>query len=173
MRHYYELTKPGLVYGNMLTALAAFLFGVHVFALPLSWVTLAALVCGLGLSIAAACVFNNVLDREYDAKMERTRERALPTGIITPAHALLFGTILLLLGLGYCSSSFQHSPFSLLLWALSSMWVCILRRNTLRRKVRSLVPYLEPYRRSPDTLRQWVCSTCAHSSFPSSSSRGR
>jgi protoheme IX farnesyltransferase len=44
-------------------------------------------------------VFNNYIDREIDAKMERTKKRALVVGAIQPASALVYGSILGLLGL--------------------------------------------------------------------------
>lgn len=97
IREYYRLTKPGMVYGNALIALAAFVFASHgAVDLPL----LAATLSGLSLAIAGACVINNVIDQDIDAKMERTKERAVPSGRIQSAHALSFGLILLAVAFG-------------------------------------------------------------------------
>lgn len=95
LKAYYRLTKPGIVYGNLMTAAAGFLLASrwHINA-----GRLAAMLVGLGLIIAAACVFNNVLDRDLDARMARTRRRALVTGLITPATALPYATLLALAG---------------------------------------------------------------------------
>jgi len=95
IRDYYQLTKPGIVYGNALTTLAAFLFASSWdFAPPLFFATM----LGIMLVIASACVFNNYLDRDIDAKMARTKERALVTGVIKAKNALAYGTVLGLIG---------------------------------------------------------------------------
>ena len=95
IRDYYQLTKPGIVYGNALTTLAAFLFASSWdFAPPLFFATM----LGIMLVIASACVFNNYLDRYIDAKMARTKERALVTGVIKAKNALAYGTVLGLIG---------------------------------------------------------------------------
>ena len=49
---------------------------------------------GLSLVIASACVFNNYIDREIDAKMARTNQRALVRGAISVRAAIIFGSIL-------------------------------------------------------------------------------
>src|SRR5262249_4458865 len=52
------------------------------------------LLVGMGLIIASACIFNNYIDRELDAKMARTQKRALVTHEISVAAALLFAIAL-------------------------------------------------------------------------------
>jgi heme o synthase len=53
---------------------------------------------GMSLVIAAACVFNNYLDRDIDKKMKRTKKRALATGLISTRSALVYASILYLGG---------------------------------------------------------------------------
>lgn len=92
---YYRLAKPGIVYGNLLSAFAGFFLasrGAIDFAL------LAATITGTGLVIGSGCVFNNYLDRKIDKKMERTKRRALADGKISTASALLYGSVLGLAG---------------------------------------------------------------------------
>lgn len=93
---YYRLTKPGIVYGNALMAIAGYFFGAA--GNPSLSVFLAMLI-GISAVIASACVYNNVIDRDIDAKMERTKERAMPSGRIPQVDALLFASFLLLIGL--------------------------------------------------------------------------
>ena len=50
---------------------------------------------GIGLGSAGSAVLNNFLEREYDGRMERTRNRELPAGRIEPSHALAFGVLLM------------------------------------------------------------------------------
>lgn len=96
----YQLAKPGIVYGNTFTTIAAFLFACRwQFTFPIAVLMLATVV-GIALVIASACVLNNYLDRDMDRKMERTNNRALVTGVISNPHALVFGTVLGLIGFG-------------------------------------------------------------------------
>jgi protoheme IX farnesyltransferase len=94
-KKYYQLTKPGIIYGNLMTATAGFLLASrHQYDLLLLIETLA----GTSLIIASGCVFNNYMDRGIDAKMARTKKRALVQETIPVFNALLFGSILGLLG---------------------------------------------------------------------------
>lgn len=96
LKDYYYLTKPGIIRGNLLTASAGF-FLASTNSIDL-WLYLA-MVAGLSFVIGSGCTFNNYIDREIDKKMERTKNRALVQGRITPRNALIFGSTLLLLGL--------------------------------------------------------------------------
>jgi protoheme IX farnesyltransferase len=59
---------------------------------------LAAMLVGLSMVVASACVFNNYLDRGIDAKMARTNRRALVLGLISVRAAIGFAVVLLALG---------------------------------------------------------------------------
>lgn len=59
---------------------------------------LTATLVGTSLVIAAACVFNNCLDRGIDQKMSRTAHRALVTGQVSVRAAIVFGMILAVSG---------------------------------------------------------------------------
>lgn len=96
IRSYYELTKPGIVYGNVMTAVAGYLFASR---WHIQWVTFLALLGGTALLIAAACAANNCLDRRIDAHMSRTRSRALVTGTISVRSALWYAAALGVLGI--------------------------------------------------------------------------
>jgi len=45
---------------------------------------------GAALMRAAGCAYNDFVDRDFDAKVERTRSRPIPAGQISPKQALLF-----------------------------------------------------------------------------------
>lgn len=96
LRTYYYLTKPGIVYGNALMAIAGYFYGAH--GQPSLMVFLAMLL-GICAVMASACAFNNVIDRDIDIMMERTKQRAVPMGVISPSHALVFASALLLIGM--------------------------------------------------------------------------
>lgn len=92
---YYLLTKPGILYGNAIAVIAGFfLASRHNIHLNL----LAEILIGVSMVIASACVFNNYLDRGIDAKMERTKERAMVKKLISSKNALIYASLLGLLG---------------------------------------------------------------------------
>ena len=47
---------------------------------------------------AAGCTYNDIVDREIDAEVARTRGRPLPSGQVTPKAALIFMVVLSLIG---------------------------------------------------------------------------
>ena len=95
MKDYYHLAKPGIVYGNVLTTVAAFLFASHWHVVPLLFLST---IVGIGMVIASASIFNNYIDRDIDQKMVRTKNRALVTKIIPTQRALILASCLGLLG---------------------------------------------------------------------------
>jgi len=91
IKQFYQLAKPGIVYGNLMTASAGFLFGAR---FHIDWVLCAATLAGTALVIGSACAYNNILDRRIDKKMQRTSKRALVTGEISTTQAFTFATLL-------------------------------------------------------------------------------
>jgi protoheme IX farnesyltransferase len=96
VREYYRLTKPGIIRGNVMTAVAGYLFAAQG---AIDMGLLLAVATGVICIIAAGCVFNNYIDRDIDAKMTRTKNRALVTGAIKAQPALIFASVLGLVGL--------------------------------------------------------------------------
>jgi protoheme IX farnesyltransferase len=95
IRLYLELTKPRILVMVLVTTTLGFLLGgtsrdsVALLFFPL---------LGVGSATGGAAVLNNYLERDFDAKMVRTRGRALPAGLIEPFRALMFGVSLVLAG---------------------------------------------------------------------------
>lgn len=94
---YYRLVKPGIVYGNLISAIAGFLFASCV-TRSFPSMDFIVTVTGLGLIIAAGCVLNNIIDRPIDRLMTRTKSRALATGEMSVSSAVLYAMLLALLG---------------------------------------------------------------------------
>lgn len=92
---YYQLVKPRMVMMNVLVAAAVF-----VFASPtlIEWDVFVFTMSGLAFVVAGACALNNVADRKLDAKMDRTKGRAVATGQIAPMYAVVFGLVLFAVG---------------------------------------------------------------------------
>jgi len=95
-KKYYHLSKPGIIYGNLLTAVAGYLFAS---AWHIKWGTFVGLLAGLALVIAGACAWNNYLDRKLDKAMERTAKRELVTGTISGHAARLYASIMFIIGM--------------------------------------------------------------------------
>lgn len=91
LRTYYYLTKPGIVYGNLLAAGAGFFIGAQRHLAPF---LLAQTLVGIGLVIASACVINNYIDRGIDASMARTKRRGLASGRVSAPIALAYAALL-------------------------------------------------------------------------------
>ncbi len=94
---YFQLAKPRLTAMVLLTAATGYLLGSRG---PIDWLRLALALLGIGLAAVGASTFNQLLEADRDAKMERTRNRPLPTGAISPAHAFAFAVVATAAGLG-------------------------------------------------------------------------
>jgi heme o synthase len=97
LKKYYNLTKPGIIYGNALTTIAGYALA-SITRQHINLTAFGGVLIGTVLVIASGCVFNNYLDRNIDKIMKRTKKRALVQGTISSRNALLFASILGLLG---------------------------------------------------------------------------
>jgi protoheme IX farnesyltransferase len=95
IRAYIELTKPRL--GSMVLITAALGYFLAAGGIPRPLVLFFTLLGG-GLATGGASVLNQYLERDYDARMERTRRRPIPAGRVSPQRALSFGTLFVLCG---------------------------------------------------------------------------
>ncbi|WP_192981239.1 heme o synthase [Pseudomonas sp. EggHat1] len=91
LKQYLNLAKPGIVFGNLISVTGGFFLASRGDAdLALFFAT----ALGVSLVIASGCVFNNYIDRDIDQKMERTRNRVLAQGLVSPAHAIVYACVL-------------------------------------------------------------------------------
>ena len=95
LRHYIQLSKPGIIMGNVFAGLGGFLFAAGA---DINITLLLSAMIGLMCIIASACAFNNVIDQDIDRLMQRTKNRALITGAISAKGAMAYGTIIGILG---------------------------------------------------------------------------
>ena len=95
IKAYYSLTKPGVTYGNAITAVAGYLLAA---GMNLHVVSIFAFSIGITLVIASACVTNNFFDQDIDRLMTRTKTRALVQGRIPGRNAVIFSIVLGVLG---------------------------------------------------------------------------
>lgn len=90
---YLQLTKPRIIILLLVTTLAAVFVASEGHVDPI--VLIVSLVGGT-LASASANTINCLYDRDIDWKMERTRDRPLPSGRIQPRDALIFAIALAL-----------------------------------------------------------------------------
>ena len=97
---YYQLTKPGIVYGNAIAAVSGFFLAAkgHI-----NLQLFIGMLTGVCFVIASSGVFNNYIDRGIDRKMERTKKRALAAGLISVKSALIYGLALGIAGFAILS----------------------------------------------------------------------
>ncbi len=94
-RDYYTLTKPGIIYGNLVTTTAGFLLAAKNSVDP---VLLLQLLFGTAAIIGSGCVFNNIIDLDIDKAMARTKNRPLVRKSITTTSGFIFALTLGLVG---------------------------------------------------------------------------
>lgn len=90
-----ELTKPRVVALMLITALIGMCMAVPGFV---PWEPLILGNLGIGLCAGAAAAINHVVDERIDQKMSRTTNRPVATGRVSQTEALIFATLLALLG---------------------------------------------------------------------------
>ena len=95
IKNFISITKPGIIFGNLITVAGGFFLASAGNAkLFLLFITLA----GISLIIAAGCVFNNIIDRDIDQIMERTKERVMVKGLLSNRVAFAYGLVLAIVG---------------------------------------------------------------------------
>lgn len=92
---YIALTKPRIAVMVLITVAVGFLLGVHgrIDALALTLTMI-----GTGAVAAGASVWNQVIERDRDARMKRTAQRPIPLGVVGVVEAAVFGTALAIAG---------------------------------------------------------------------------
>ena len=99
---FFELTKPRIVLMVLVTAFVGYYAGSG--RVP-DYLQLLQMLIGTAFAAGGTLTLNQFIERDVDAKMERTRRRPLPDGRVLPQDALWFGILLTLLGLGYLAAA--------------------------------------------------------------------
>jgi protoheme IX farnesyltransferase len=99
---YADLFKARLTCLVLLTTLVGFYVG---FRGPVDVVLMFHLLAGTALLASGAAALNQLVEREYDAKMRRTQDRPLPSGRLQPQTVLMVGCATALLGLIYLAQA--------------------------------------------------------------------
>ena len=95
-KNFAELIKGKQTFLLLFTAFFAYLISAH--PDQYDFVNLLLLMIGLFLAVSGSTLLNMYIDRDIDAKMERTKDRALPSGRISPRSVLWHGLVFAALG---------------------------------------------------------------------------
>lgn len=95
---YADLIKARLTFLVVLTTLVGFYLGApgHV-----DYLLMLHAVLGTAMVASGAAALNQLLEREHDAKMRRTKNRPLPSGRLQPTTVMVFGGVCACAGLLY------------------------------------------------------------------------
>lgn len=96
---FYELTKPRMNFLVVITTMVGFCMASRSGAI--NWWLMLHTILGTALTAASASVLNQVIEREHDAKMPRTRNRPVVCGRITVLEALVCGVLYGIVGVAY------------------------------------------------------------------------
>ncbi|PWA06805.1 heme o synthase [Flavobacterium psychrotolerans] len=92
------ITKAGLAISVVFSSLAGFVLGVDGFQ-SIDWLVLLKLAIGGYCMVGASNAYNQVIEKDLDALMDRTKNRPVPSGRMAPNTALVIASLLTVLGL--------------------------------------------------------------------------
>jgi heme o synthase len=95
---YVVLTKPDVSFLVLMTTAAGYYMGTRG---PVVWLHMLHTIFGTMLIAAGTAALNHYAERETDRYMRRTAARPLPSGILRPSDALVFGVVLSITGAAY------------------------------------------------------------------------
>jgi protoheme IX farnesyltransferase len=93
-----EITKAGLAISVLFSSIAGYLLGVND-AHPFKWSVLIVLSVGGYCMVGASNAFNQVIEKDIDSLMDRTKNRPVPAGRMSPKMALFVAGLLTILGI--------------------------------------------------------------------------
>lgn len=96
--NFVAITKARLSISVVVSTIAGFLLGIVEWQSS-HWTTLLMLVVGGYCMVGASNVFNQIIEKDIDALMERTKNRPLPAKAMSVQQAMFLGVLLTLLGL--------------------------------------------------------------------------
>ncbi|HLF53318.1 heme o synthase [Flavobacterium sp.] len=92
-----EITKAGLAISVLFSSIAGYLLGFND-EHPFEWSVLIILAIGGYCMVGASNAFNQVIEKDLDALMDRTKNRPVPAGRMSPNMALFIASILTIIG---------------------------------------------------------------------------
>jgi protoheme IX farnesyltransferase len=101
LNDFYELTKPRMNFMVLITTMVGYYMASGTTVDHPSWRRVLNTLIGTALTAAASGVLNQVIERDYDKLMPRTKNRPLPAGRVTRLEAAIYGIVLGITGVTY------------------------------------------------------------------------
>lgn len=92
------ITKARLAISVVFSSVAGYLLGFSEYY-PFSWATLVLLTIGGYCMVGASNVFNQIIEKDLDALMDRTKNRPVPSGKMSVRNAFVLGAVLTVAGI--------------------------------------------------------------------------
>jgi protoheme IX farnesyltransferase len=93
-----EITKARLAVSVVFSSIAGFMLGIADMQ-SFSWLVFLKLTIGGYCMVGASNAFNQVIEKDLDALMDRTKNRPVPTGRLSPTSALIIASLLTVIGI--------------------------------------------------------------------------
>ncbi|OYU82232.1 MAG: protoheme IX farnesyltransferase [Flavobacterium sp. BFFFF1] len=93
-----EITKAGLAISVVFSSIAGFILGVPNFA-AINLTTLVMLAVGGYCMVGASNAYNQIIEKDLDALMDRTKNRPIPSGRMSTTQAFFVASLLTVAGL--------------------------------------------------------------------------
>ncbi|MCL6461948.1 protoheme IX farnesyltransferase [Flavobacterium micromati] len=93
-----EITKARLAVSVVFSSIAGFMLGINDFQ-SLNWLVLIKLAIGGYCMVGASNAFNQVIEKDLDALMDRTKDRPVPAGRMSGSSALVLASVLTIIGI--------------------------------------------------------------------------
>lgn len=107
---------------NTMSGIAGFFLAASV--VPFNALALVGGIGGMALVIASACVLNNIIDRDIDKRMKRTKKREVVSGAISIPRAVIFLTVLGIAG--FSLLLFLTNVVTFVLGAIAYIWYVVI-----------------------------------------------
>lgn len=128
--HYIKLIKPGIIISNLISSIGGFLLASQG---HIQYLTILNMSIGIALVIASSCIFNNIIDRDIDSLMQRTKNRILAQkNSISIKKCTIFAIILNIFGLLFLK--YTKSLFAILLAIIGFIVYVIIYSLWIKRK---------------------------------------
>lgn len=93
-----EITKARLAISVVFSSIAGFMLGIYDLH-SLDWMVLLKLAVGGYCMVGASNAFNQVIEKDLDALMDRTKNRPVPAGRMSQTTALIIASLLTVVGI--------------------------------------------------------------------------
>lgn len=148
-----QITKAGLAISVVFSSLAGYLLGIEHFAVS-DLLTLLMLAVGGYCMVGASNAFNQIIEKDLDAKMDRTKNRPVASGRMSPTLAFIIASILTLAGVAIL---YAINPKTAMFGAISIfLYVCV---YTPLKTVTSLSVFVGAFPGAIPFMLGWVAAT--------------